>query len=329
MLVVMLGHGQAALGFSNLDGFPDVIHQGTHYNLSGWIVNHGTVTLTGNVDIKMDVNGGNILPVDNNFQLSNLAPGDSVHWSKNNHNFPPGQFRLGNNDILIWSTAPAGSGQVELDTLVKPVYYTEGAAFQLRSAGFDHFGGEMEFATEYSFTVEAVNLGAGANATHVKLYAEVDGHGIQAVTQETGVYGFGETVVFEVKNFEIRQAFGLWGLDSLGFDDIAFYVLEDAAMLDPLNEVKVGVVMAVNQSDPIARERIRVYPNPCQDMLRIVWPMDLPAVISLRILDLSGQVVMEQELQGDRVDLSHLSQGYYLLELKSDQGRHQQPLVRW
>jgi hypothetical protein len=141
-LSVTVSQAQPSLGLSNLAGFPDVITQGTQYNVTGWIVN-----------------GTDLLHVSNNFHVANpLQPGDSVLWTENNYTFPPGQFRLGNNDVIIWSTAPSSSS-TESDSLGKPIYFTNSAAFRLQNSGFEVFGEYADLDDEYTFLVDVTNEG--------------------------------------------------------------------------------------------------------------------------------------------------------------------------
>ena len=68
--------GQGQIGFGNPLTFPAVVVQGQTYTISGWIVNRGTLPLTGTIDIRMQVNQSPSLPVDNNYALPGpLAPG--------------------------------------------------------------------------------------------------------------------------------------------------------------------------------------------------------------------------------------------------------------
>jgi hypothetical protein len=158
-LSVTVSQAQPSLGLSNLAGFPDVITQGTQYNVTGWIVNTGNASFVGNLDIEMLVNGTDLLHVSNNFHVANpLQPGDSVLWTENNYTFPPGQFRLGNNDVIIWSTAPSSSS-TESDSLGKPIYFTNSAAFRLQNSGFEVFGEYADLDDEYTFLVDVTNEG--------------------------------------------------------------------------------------------------------------------------------------------------------------------------
>ncbi len=163
---------QSRIGFTNLDGFPVVVvHQ--QYNLSAWIKNTGTTTITGNVDVIASFNGGNNHQIDNNFNLATpLAPGDSVLWTKNNYTFPYGQMVPGQNDVLIWPTKSSGAGLS--DTLKKPIYFADGAAFVLLGEGLEEVVSEgLDIDKAYGLSVNAYNIGEEANQNPVGFYMQI------------------------------------------------------------------------------------------------------------------------------------------------------------
>ena len=163
---------QSRIGFTNLNGFPDVVvHQ--QYNLSAWIKNTGTTTLSGDIDVIASFNGGNNHQIDNNFNLATpLAPGDSVLWTKNNYTFPYGQMQPGQNDVLIWPTKSSGGGLS--DTLKKPIFFADGAAFALLGEGLEAVAAEgIDIDQTYGLSVSAFNIGEAANQNAVGFYMQV------------------------------------------------------------------------------------------------------------------------------------------------------------
>ncbi|AZA81355.1 hypothetical protein C1637_01925 [Chryseobacterium lactis] len=76
-----------------------------------------------------------------------------------------------------------------------------------------------------------------------------------------------------------------------------------------LNVLGVNEVVA-NQ------EKVSVYPNPTADYITLrISSKEKPKEVS--IYDLSGKLVMQKEINGDRIDLSSLINGVYLLTFKS------------
>lgn len=66
----------------------------------------------------------------------------------------------------------------------------------------------------------------------------------------------------------------------------------------------------------VKQDKISVYPNPTADYITLqVSSKEKPREVS--VYDLSGKLVMKQEISNDRVDLSSLIKGVYLLTFKN------------
>lgn len=317
LLAVTFCQAQPSLGFSNLAGFPDVINQGAQYNLSGWIVNRGNAAYTGNVDIEMQANLGNVLSITNNFAISALQPGDSVLWTKNNHNFPPGQFRLGNNDILVWPTIPSMSN-VDTDTLGKPVYFTDVAAFRLENLGFETFGEYANVDARYSFLCFATNVGTEMSTEGVELYARMAGHNPVLLAESFGGVPVGGIVEFTVQDFSVKEIFGLEAVDlTLGGKMLVdFFALEKVGLLEPVNMVRINVSSVLALTNSLVDD-VKVYPNPSTANLNIDLPNGMLAEL-LQVRDIQGRLV--HTASGTAIlNLSDLPAGTYTLEVTTEQ----------
>jgi hypothetical protein len=326
MLAAVPTFAQPSLGFTNLNGFPSVVSPGTQYNLSGWLVNNGTAAFTGSVDVEMELNAQNILPISNNFAISTpLQPGDSVYWTKPNHTFPPGQFRLGNNDVLIWPTAPS----IHSDTLWMPVYYFEGAAFRLNPTSFAALGAGIDVDTDYTFSCDATNVGLTPNYDNIQLFAKIAGHNPELIAETIGIFDPGTQVEFSVQDFNVAQLFHLsqdQGSNAR-ITSVDFYALEKDAAFEPYNQVGVGIVeLTVGVGNP-APSAVMVYPNPCSDVLNLELPADWSAGM-VTVMDMTGRTLLEQPAMGLQVDVAALPSGVYALEVKTETGSLRQSFIR-
>lgn len=76
---------------------------------------------------------------------------------------------------------------------------------------------------------------------------------------------------------------------------------------------------------------IKIYPNPCKNYL-IVDPSDFNGkILSYKLTDLSGKVLVEKQLtinQLSHLNLSRISSGIYLLELETDKGTLQRKFIK-
>jgi photosystem II stability/assembly factor-like uncharacterized protein len=66
---------------------------------------------------------------------------------------------------------------------------------------------------------------------------------------------------------------------------------------------------------------IKLYPNPVQNNLNVRLPQTNGAEISYSIYNLSGQIISNDKLDKESIDVSQLSPGMYILQLKTNDGK--------
>ena len=66
---------------------------------------------------------------------------------------------------------------------------------------------------------------------------------------------------------------------------------------------------------------IKLYPNPVQNDLNVKLPQINGAEISYSIYNLSGQIISNDKLGNESIDVSQLSPGMYILQLKTNDGK--------
>ncbi len=81
------------------------------------------------------------------------------------------------------------------------------------------------------------------------------------------------------------------------------YDASSVGLLNPNEEEKIGFL---------------VYPNPCDDVIRIKTQDTRLKMKVLRIYDVLGKKVREMNLQSNTIDISLLPEGIYCIQLKSD-----------
>jgi hypothetical protein len=316
------GLSQGVIGFTNLNGFPQLVENGTHYNLSGWIVNNGNAPFSGNIDIQMLVIGGNTLNIDNNFNLNGaLAPGDSVFWTKNNHNFPPGQFRLGYNDVLIWPTVSSGTA-AESDTLGAPVYYANGAVMRIDPTSFDQFSAGWDFARSYDLDIKIRNIGSSPTAENVMVYVSMKGQSPEILAGVEHFFESNEEATVSIHNVNLSEIFRTTFASS---EEVAFYAKE-ATVPTPFNQVDVAIVQATSAAPSQAAVQLRAFPNPAHGSLYIDVPAAWKVGAIVNIYDVAGKLQVSKAFC-ESISLAGLVPGYYFLEIDSPKGKLQQRVI--
>jgi hypothetical protein len=71
---------------------------------------------------------------------------------------------------------------------------------------------------------------------------------------------------------------------------------------------------------------IRLYPNPVRNILNL-HNETVDGFIHLYIYNHFGQLLMERELEGNTLDISHLPAGIYLVHIKSGNGLYSEKIV--
>ncbi len=66
-----------------------------------------------------------------------------------------------------------------------------------------------------------------------------------------------------------------------------------------------------------------IYPNPARDEVRIIGMEDY----KLRLIDLRGRAIITKDNSPNRLDVSNLEKGIYIIELETNKGRHTTKLI--
>jgi Secretion system C-terminal sorting domain len=322
--------GQARIGFTNANGFPLVVSQGSHHDLSGWLLNNGNAVFSGNLDIQLRADSQTTVTLDNNFGVTNLQPGDSVYWTRTNYTFPPGHFRTGNNDVLIWPTNPSLGTDVDFDSTTASIYFAENAAFRLVESDFGSYSAGMSLGGNYDLVARGINLSESPNADDVCLFAMVPGKQPICLDRDSRIFAQNEVAEFSIHHFKPWDAFDIHPADTAGgiINQITFFVLETNTSLDPYNKVVLPLDRITATVNPTDAANVKIYPNPFQTGFQIEVPEAWRKDAVVQVSDLSGRIVHESALQAGTLNLAHLSDGSYLLQIQSPKGTYRQQIIR-
>jgi hypothetical protein len=323
LLAALPTSAQTRIGFTNGDGFPDIIsHQ--QYNLSAWIKNTGTTTISGAVDIHLQVNGGNSQLIDNNFNLPiALAPGDSTLWTKNGHNFPPGQFAPGNNDVLIWPTK--SSGPSASDTLKKPIFYAaNAAAFAMQGAGLDELRSQgVSIDHSYRIVLRATNVGGSENQNPIGFYLKIGEEAVVLLRQREQVTAPSQVVVCEVEIPALRvQLEGRYGSLPDGFRlSLNLYAEELGGLPYFSAQALLTQALLLTTPTPVTDEGPTIFPVPSADGLIQISHSTPHPITGAELYSLDGRLLARYTSLGQTLDLSSLQAGTYLLKIEYKSGK--------
>lgn len=326
---IVLGFGamyaQPRLGLTNANGMPTVISQGGSYSLSGWIVNRGNQAFSGTVDMRININGSFNGLMTNNFSIPSLPVGDSIYWYESSYNFPPGQLRLGNNDILVWPTAPSG-GTILEDSLYVTMYNSDGqAAFRLSDEGVEDMLDGVLTNEYYTFELGAVNVGLAASTDVVKLVAEIQGVGSRSLAACISPVQVGGTATFNVEAFKVSELFDLTYMG--GSEDLPaleFYVEMEQLAIDPINRLSFPLITPTGVTTGSEGPAVSLYPNPGNSFLHV--RVTTGELLSVSIFDTGMREVMTSTL--DKIDISDLAAGVYAVKVTTNQGVAVQQYLR-
>lgn len=85
--------------------------------------------------------------------------------------------------------------------------------------------------------------------------------------------------------------------------------------------------MTLNTNENVVANDFVIYPNPVKDLLSIKNNAS-EAVLSIAVTDLEGRIVLQSPYIESGVDLSNLSNGVYLVTVKTDKGVKTQKIVK-
>ena len=102
-------------------------------------------------------------------------------------------------------------------------------------------------------------------------------------------------------------------------------VAGDTSLWSSLTTCRTANVVSIQNIHSISE--LNVSPNPSSGFFTVQFKMDTPKDLELRVTNLLGQQVFEQNIQGTtgelnyEIDLSDQPIGFYLIELRSETGR--------
>jgi photosystem II stability/assembly factor-like uncharacterized protein len=93
-----------------------------------------------------------------------------------------------------------------------------------------------------------------------------------------------------------------------------------------------GPLIGVGIKENKEEKAFTVYPNPANNLLTIKWSEELAYPVELRISDVSGRIVMQQQItnatQELQLNIAALENGLYLLKLQTEQGTQTAKIVK-
>lgn len=300
-MLFSMAYGQTRAGFSTLNGFPSVIDNGQAYLLRGFIVNTGTDTLTGSLNIKMSVNGDSPMPIENGVIIPHpVAPGDSFLWNYPNYHFPTGRFAPGQNDVVIWPTRSGPGPLILADSASKEVEFV-GGNLAIDKLDIDNIMTAISLDHTYSLIVPAT------------------GEEFDAATQTLVLMVNNGTAAVGIAPSKVQILEGRFVLDFDGalVDPAVLTVLQGGAELtatlvteerDARNTQ--GLATLPGQEAQAVRNGFRIYPVPARETLHL----DGPGVDRYEIMGYDGRL-LRSGTATDAISLDDLAPGSYWLRL--------------
>lgn len=103
---------------------------------------------------------------------------------------------------------------------------------------------------------------------------------------------------------------------------------EYTVTLSPDNETVNNIVFTVTGTSVttatrellLVDEMVALYPNPVKNMLNVEMNLSSGKIIGYQIVNLTGQVVMNQPFEGMSMNLSQLTAGVYILKVQTTDG---------
>ena len=230
-------------------------------------------------------------------RLANLLPDNSDPWEPST-----GYNRLGHT-ISINNTAANAScgGEItfaEVSALLLPVDLL----------GFEAIAGTKEIKLEWVTATERNNDGffieRSLDARNFSRIGWVNGKG---TTDETTNYSYTDASVDGNVTYYYRLA-------QKDFDG-------------HINYAQVVSAKAMGNTSDFARS-IKIYPNPARDMVSITWDNTLDDIVEIKLLDAIGQEWSIQKGREDRIDLSNLPDGMYIVKLKTRNKEYVKKLIK-
>lgn len=147
----------------------------------------------------------------------------------------------------------------------------------------------------------------------------------------------GDTTIFtvpEIIETQIDEAYGTQELGPVGTEVEFYFILypgqwaADNAANDMDFTYDEFVLEKLIDETGIAEGKldnnISLYPNPSTGIINLKYMNDNNHVISLSVIDITGRTVWQKEVNGyknnESIDLSHITKGYYFLEVTNEGG---------
>lgn len=308
---------EAIIRFTNLNGIPDVIHQGQGYTLSGYLVNDGTNPSSAVLDINMKINGEDVILLDNNFNVgSGIRPGDTVFWSVANFVFPGASFREGNNDVLIWPTGPGNND--EFEDIGKPVFFSTKAAFLTTSDMVKTSTEKINYSEPQTLLIKTVNLGKGRSMEPITFYAEIaPGHRI-ALGKIGESCASGDSVIYyHNEPFNLSKLIEQFAPEYRSqVHDVKFWAQEDK-FVPPIGKGQKAVEISPDDLANGPSDELVIAGNPVSNYLHLVTSLSRSEQITgIRLLDVKGNLVKEVVGFEEYLDVQTLSEGLYFVQVQ-------------
>jgi hypothetical protein len=90
---------------------------------------------------------------------------------------------------------------------------------------------------------------------------------------------------------------------------------------------KINVLTLATKNLNKAENDIKVFPNPTQKFLTVSLAGE-SSVGKITILDLTGNVMIEDNLNNKQIDISNLVSGLYIVNIKTDKGVYRKKILK-
>jgi len=143
---------------------------------------------------------------------------------------------------------------------------------------------------------------------------------------------------FLTENFRFKFEFIAKGGNSIYLDDINLYSTtpSDEVLTNPQDSIDYYNQQTANLIDNDLLGEIRIFPNPTSDgQVQLMLDIPLSQKITIRILDLSGKVLLQNIIMADQghnyvqLDISTLQKGLYFVELSGQYATEMVNIVRF
>ena len=295
-----------------VSGFPQVTEFQDQFTFYFFIHNTSTQSYTGDLRVRMAVNGNAPSTVDSTF-VQNFSVGDSLLFVIQNYTVTTASYKLGQNGVVIWIVDDDLLPVTEDDSF--DVFIIDRPAFRIGGLGLDGFPTTATWGEQFDFSVHVENL--YSEAYFDTLAIEMAVNGTRKVFQSPGkvhLQAYGSTL-FPIQGFVIETP-----PFQAGSNVVAARAVGNANSLSiPNHEQFLDLLGPVSAPAPL-EESLRIVPHPVRKDFRIELPR--PRRISTLVLrDLRGHVVARYR-PASRFSLpEHLPPGPYFLDLTLDNGQ--------